>query len=47
VHNISDVMQIEIYAAESSHLEGEIAIINLKKCKLSGNNHILAEHIQT
>jgi hypothetical protein len=52
VHNVSGVGQIEVCTAESSipslgHLEVEIAIAKLKKCKLPGTDQIPAELIQT
>jgi hypothetical protein len=51
VHNASDVRQIEVHTAEPlvpgpSHLEVEIAIAKLKKCKSPGSDPILAEPIQ-
>jgi hypothetical protein len=51
VHNVSDVMQIEIHTADPSvhgpsHLEGEIAIAKSKKYKSPGSDQILAELIQ-
>jgi hypothetical protein len=49
VHNVSDIRQI--HAAEPlvpgpSCLKVETAVAKLKKCKLSGNDEILAELIQ-
>jgi hypothetical protein len=51
MHNVSDVRQIEVHTAESlvpgpSHLEVEIAIAKLKKCKSPAGGEILAELIQ-
>jgi hypothetical protein len=51
VHNISDVRQTEVHAAESlvhrpSRLEVEIAIAKLKKYKSPGSDQIPAELIQ-
>jgi hypothetical protein len=50
VHNISDVRQIEVHTAEQlvpgpSHLEVEIAIAKLRKCKSPGSDQIPAELI--
>jgi hypothetical protein len=50
-HNVSDVRQIEIHTAEplvsdTSHLEVDISIANLKKCKSPGSDQILAELIE-
>jgi hypothetical protein len=51
VHNVSDVRQIEVHAAEPlvpgpSCLEVEIAIAKLKKYKSPGSDEIPAELIQ-
>jgi hypothetical protein len=51
VHNVSDVMQIEIHVAGpsllgSSRLEVEIALAKLKKYKSAGSNRIPSELIQ-
>jgi hypothetical protein len=52
VHNVSDVTQIEVHAAEpllllcSSRFEVEIAIVKLKKYKSQGSDQIPAELIQ-
>jgi hypothetical protein len=51
VHNVSDVRQTEVHTAEPlvpvpSHLEVEIAITKLKKCKSPSSHQIPAELIQ-
>jgi hypothetical protein len=51
VHNVSDIMQIEVHMAEplesgSSNLEVEIAIAKLKKYKSPGSDEIPSELIQ-
>jgi hypothetical protein len=51
VHNVSDIKQIEIHAAEPlvpgpSHLEVEISIGKLKRFKFPGSNQILTELYQ-
>jgi hypothetical protein len=51
VHNISDVVQIEVHTAEPlvpdhSHLEVEIAIAKLEKYNSPGSDQISAEQIQ-
>jgi hypothetical protein len=51
VHNVSDVRQMEVHTAEplepgASHLEVEIAIAKLKKCKSPGSDQIPAELIR-
>jgi hypothetical protein len=51
VHNVSDVRQIEVSAAEPSlsgpsRIEVEIAIVKLKKYKSAGSVQIPAELIQ-
>jgi hypothetical protein len=51
VHNVSDVMQIEVHMAEPlvpgpSRREVEIAIAKLKRYKSSGSDQILLELIQ-
>jgi hypothetical protein len=51
VHNVSDVRQIEVHAAEllvpgPSRLEVEIAIAKLKKYKSPGSDQIPAELIK-
>jgi hypothetical protein len=50
VNNVSDVRQIEVYTAkqlvlDNNHLEVEITIAKLKKCKSLGSDQILAELI--
>jgi hypothetical protein len=52
VHNVSDVMQIEVHTADPlvpgpSRLEVEIAIAKLKKYNSPGSDQIPAELIQT
>jgi hypothetical protein len=51
VHNVGDVRQIEVHAAEPlvpgpTCLEAETAIAKLKKYKSPGSEQILAELIQ-
>jgi hypothetical protein len=46
VHRVSDVRQIEIYTADHSPVEVEIAIANLKKCKSPDSDQFPAELIQ-
>jgi hypothetical protein len=50
VRNISDIRQIEVHTAGPllpgpTHLEIEIAIAEMKKCKSPGSDQILAELI--
>jgi hypothetical protein len=52
VHNVSDVMQIEIHTAEplvpgSSHLEVEIFVAKMRRYNSHGSDQVLAELIQT
>jgi hypothetical protein len=51
VHNVSDVRQIEVHTAEllvpgPSHLEVEIFIAKLEKCKSPGSDQIPGEMYQ-
>jgi hypothetical protein len=48
MYNVSHIRQIKLHTAEllgpcPSPLEAEIAFAKLKKCKLPGSDHILAE----